>query len=436
MEPALLASFAAVLVAFGIVSRRMERGVVTPPMVVVGLGIGLGQLGWLEPGRELLADLAELTLVVVLFTDAARIDLAHLRLRRSLPARLLGIGLPLTVAAGALAAWIIVPGLGLWEAILFGAVLAPTDAALGQAVVSNRLVPVSVRQGLNVESGLNDGIALPLVLVAIAFAGAAGENGGSVGGWVSFAVLQVTLGPLVGAAVGYLEGRSVAWSVRAGWMNEAFRRLSVLGLAGLAFAGAELVGGNGFIGAFVAGLTLGNTARAVCTPAYEFGEAEGQLLGLVVFLIVGGVMVPAALPHWDGRAWLYALASLSVVRMAPVALSLARSGLRPATLAFIGWFGPRGLASILYARIVVGEGLAVATLLESVVTLTVLLSTFLHGATAYPLARRYGDRVRATREGAEEERPVSELPVRIRHAADSRSSGSHRAGGDSSSDGS
>ena len=192
---------------------------------------------------------------------------------------------------------------------------------------------------------------------------------------------------------------------------------------------------NGFIGAFVAGLTLGNTARAVCTPAYEFGEAEGQLLGLIVFLIVGGVMVPAALPHWDGRAWLYALASLSVVRMAPVALSLARSGLRPATLAFIGWFGPRGLASILYARIVVGEGLAVSTLLESVVTLTVLLSTFLHGATAYPLARRYGDRVGATREGAEEERPVSELPVRIRHTADSRSGGSHRPGGDSSADG-
>ena len=417
MEPALLASFAAALVVFGVVSRRMERGVVSPPMVFVGLGIGLGQLGWLDSGRDLLSALAELTLVVVLFTDAARIDLARLRPQGSLPARLLGIGLPLTVATGALAAWLILPGLGLWEAVLLGAVLAPTDAALGQAVVSNRLVPANVRQSLNVESGLNDGIALPLVLVAIAFAGAAAESD-ELGRWVSFAVLQVTLGPLVGTVVGYLGGRSIERSVRAGWMNEPFQRLSVLGLAGVAFAGSELVGGNGFIGAFVSGLTLGNTARSACTCAYEFGEAEGQLLSLVVFLIVGGVMVPAALPHWDYLVWLYALSSLSVVRMVPVALSLTRSGLRPATVAFLGWFGPRGLASILYARIVVGEGLAISVLLESTVTLTVLLSTLLHGVTAYPLALRYGKRLAARRERAEEEhRPVSELPVRIRHAA-------------------
>ena len=158
-------------------------------------------------------------------------------------------------------------------------------------------------------------------------------------------------------------------------------------------------------------------ARAVCTRVHEFGEAEGQLLTLVVFLIAGGVMLPEALPHWDHRVWLYAVASLSVVCMAPVAFSLIRSGLRPATLAFVGWFGPRGLASILYARIVVGEGLSVSALLESTVALTVLLSTFLHGVTAYPLARRYGELLAAAPDQAAEERhPVSELPVRIRHA--------------------
>ena len=274
MEPAALASFAVVLVAFGAVSRRMERGVVSPPMVFVGLGCALRQLGWLGSGSGLLDGLTELTLILVLFTDAAR-DLAHLRLEGSLPARLLGIGLPLTVAAGALAAWMILPGLGFWEAVLLSAVLAPTDAALGQAVVTNRLVPVRVRQGLNVESGLNDGIALPFVLVAIAFASGTGESGG-LAHWFSFAALQVTLGPLVGATVGYLGGRGVARSIRAGWMNEPFQRLSLLGLAGLAFAVAELVGGNGFIAAFVAGLTLGNTTRAVCTRVYQFGEAEAQ----------------------------------------------------------------------------------------------------------------------------------------------------------------
>ena len=386
-------------------------------MVFLGLGVVLGKLGWLDSGGGLLDGLTELTLVLVLFTDAARIDLEHLRLQRSLPARLLGIGLPLTVAAGAFAAWMLLPGLEPWEAVLLGAVLAPTDAALGQAVVSNPLVPVRVRQGLNVESGLNDGIALPLVLAAVAFASATSESG-NLTHWLSFAILQVTLGPLAGATVGYLGGRGVAWSIRAGWMNAPFQRLSVVGLAGLAFAAAELVGGNGFIAAFVAGLTLGNTERAVCTRVYEFGEAEGQMLTLVVFLIVGGVLVPAALPHWDHRVWLYAVASLSVVRMAPVALSLAGSRLRPATLAFVGWFGPRGLASVLYAQIVAGEGLPASGLLESVVTLTVLLSTLLHGVTAYPLARRYGEWLTATRDRAEAEHlPVSELPVRIRHAS-------------------
>ncbi len=167
MEPSVLASFAVALLAFGVVSRRMERGVVSPPMVFLGLGFALGRLGWLDAGSGLVDGLTELTLVLVLFTDAARIDLAHLRLDGSLPARLLGVGLPLTVVAGALAAWMILPGLGLSEAVLFGAVLAPTDAALGQAVVSNPLVPVRIRQGLNVESGLNDGIALPAVLVAM-----------------------------------------------------------------------------------------------------------------------------------------------------------------------------------------------------------------------------------------------------------------------------
>ena len=422
MQPELLASFAVALLAFGVVSRRLERGFLTPPMVFVALGIAMGQLGWLGSASSLLHGLAELTLALVLFTDAARIDFAHLRHEASLPARLLGIGLPLTVAAGAAAAWVTAPELGIWGAVLLGAILAPTDAALGQAVVSETRVPVRVRQGLNVESGLNDGIVLPIVLVAASFAGAAVE-GGAADRWLPFAAAQLTLGPLAGVAVGHLGGRAVTRAVRADWMSEPFQRLAVLGLAGLAFGFAELLGGNGFIGAFVAGLTLGRTARPICKRACEFGEAEGQLLTLVVFVIVGGIMVPAAVAHWDYRTWLYAGRSLTLVRMAPVALSLAGMGLRPATLAFIGWFGPRGLASILYVRIVAGGGLGASDLVESTVTLTVLLSVFLHGATAYPLSRRYWELVAAARDRyGEEHRSVPELPVRIRHAAGVRGS--------------
>ena len=417
MEPELLASIAAALIAFGVVSRKMERGIVSPPMVFVLLGLALGRVGWLGVERAFIDGLAELTLALLLFTDAARIDLTCLRREESLPARLLGIGLPLTIAAGAVAASMVFPTLGFWEILLIAAILAPTDAALGQAVVSSPLVPVRVRQSLNVESGLNDGIALPVVLVAASFAGAS-QAGGDLGYWLRFAGLQLVMGPLVGIAVGYLGGHAVERSTRAGWMSDPFQRLSVIGLAGVAFAGAELVGGNGFIAAFVAGLTLGNTTRAICQCLYEFGEAEGQLLTLLVFLFFGGVMIPDAFPHWDARVWLYALLSLTVVRMVPVALALAGAGLRPATVAFIGWFGPRGLASILYAMIVVeADLLATSELLESVIMLTVCVSAFAHGATAYPLARRYGRLLAEKREhAAGEHRPASELPVRIRHS--------------------
>ena len=185
----------------------------------------------------------------------------------------------------------------------------------------------------------------------------------------------------------------------------------------LAFGAAELVGGNGFIAAFVAGLTLGNTARGVCSCLYEFGEAEGQLLTLLVFLAFGAVMLPEALPHTTGAVVLYVLLSLTVVRMLPVALSLLGAGLRPASVAFLGWFGPRGLASILFALLVVEEGrLATGPLLEAVVMLTVLASTLLHGLTAYPLARRYGDYAAAMEETEAERAHAPELPVRIAHS--------------------
>jgi NhaP-type Na+/H+ or K+/H+ antiporter len=310
------------------------------------------------------------------------------------------------------------PELSWPQALLLAAILAPTDAALGQAVVSSPLLPVRIRQSLNVESGLNDGIALPIVLVLAALAGAPADHvaAQSAFDWAQFALLQVTLGPLVGAAVGFLGGRLVAAATARGWVNDAFEELASVGLALLAFATAELVHGNGFIAAFVAGLVVGNTARGICKSINEFGEAEGQLLTLLVFLVFGAVLVPEAWPHVDGRTWLYAILSLTLVRMLPVALSLLGAGLRPASFVFLGWFGPRGLASILFALLVVGHKMAEGPQLAAVVTLTVLLSTFLHGITAYPLARLYGAHIGGKRlEAHAEHQTVSEHPVRHRH---------------------
>ena len=422
MEPVVLVTVALALLAFGAVSRRAERTSLTPPMWFVLVGFGLSGYGAglidAPEGDEGIRLLAELALVLVLFTDAARIDLKCLRRNESLPLRLLGIGLPLTIISGALVASAVFPTFGLLEALLLAAILAPTDAALGQAVVSSRYVPVRIRQSLNVESGLNDGIVLPVVLVVASLTISMG-TAVDTGAWVQFAALQVVLGPVVGIGVGLGGGRVIGRAVRHNWINDPFERLSVLGLALAAFAGAELVGGNGFIAAFVAGLTLGNTARATCSHLYEFGEAEGQLLTLLVFLIFGSVLVPATLGSWNLSALGYAVLSLTVIRMVPVAISLIGTGLHGVSTAFIGWFGPRGLASILFVLLIVGEyELAAGPTIEAVVVLTVLLSTFAHGMTAFPFSRRYGAWLsRAHEDMMQAERAeAQELPARIRHA--------------------
>ncbi len=420
MEPSSIGLIALAICIFAAFSRKAERSPLTPPMFFLAVGFLLSSegLGWLhlDLDAEAVHVLAELTLILVLFTDAARIDLACLRREQNLPARLLGIGMPLTIVGGAAAALAVLPELAWTEALLLAAILAPTDAAIGQAVVSSPLVPMRIRQSLNVESGLNDGIALPVVLI-FAFLAGAREGVGDASYWLQFAALAVILGPLVGWAVGFVGGRVVDWGTRSGWINDAFQRIVGLGLALLAFGAAEVVGGNGFIAAFVAGLTLGNTARGVCECLYDFGEAEGQLLTLLVFLVFGAAMLPEALPLATGAAVLYALLSLTVVRMVPVALALVGTGLRPASVAFLGWFGPRGLASILFALLVVEEGrLTSGPFLLTVVALTVLASTLLHGLTAYPLARRYGSYSAAMDESRAEHAHAPELPVRIPHS--------------------
>ncbi len=419
MMPGSLLVVALVILLFGAISRRAERSPLTPPMFFIAAGCLVSEhgLGLIEVdlSGDVVHALTELTLVVVLFTDASRIDLACLRREGGLPVRMLGMGLPLTMLFGTAAGFLLFPNFGWLEAALLAAILAPTDAALGQAVVSNPLVPARIRQTLNVESGLNDGIALPVVLVLASLAGAT-EAEGDVGHWLRFAVLAVTLGPGVGILVGWLGGRWLERGVAAGWVNVPFQRLSLLGLSLLAFAGAELVGGNGFIAAFVAGLTMGNVARNVCETLYQFGETEGQLLTLLVFLVFGAVLVPEAIEHFSWRVLLYSLLSLTLIRMAPVAISLVGSGLRVPSIAFLGWFGPRGLASILFVLVVVEEGrLASGPLLEGIVVLTVFLSAMMHGATAYPFARRYGAYVERN-DTTIEDHEVVEMPVRVSHA--------------------
>jgi NhaP-type Na+/H+ or K+/H+ antiporter len=388
--------FAALLAyVFGLFSKLAERSPVTGPMVFVAVGILAGPLGldWLEVSinAELVRVLAEITLVLILFIDASLIDLPALIRTRGIPLRLLLIGLPLTMGLGILLALPLFPGQSLWLLALMALILSPTDAALGQAVVKSQSVPERIRQAINVESGLNDGIALPPILLCVAvLAGDPARQLGS-GFWSNFLFTQLIYGPVMGAAVGWLGGLLVDWAARRGWMNDTFQRLASAALAMLAYAAAEEVHGNGFIAAYFAGLLLGVRSHAVRERLQEFGEAEGQQLALFIFLLFGLILVPAALPHWDSRAWIYAVLSLTVIRMLPAALSLVGSGLDRPSVGFIGWFGPRGIASILYLIMVVGKlGAQKLKYVLAVIVLTVLLSVFAHGVTAVPLSGVYG----------------------------------------------
>ncbi len=413
MKPLVLVSI--LILVFGAVSERLKRSPLTPPMVfvAVGLAAGAGLLGSFGEydGFELTRVLAELTLILVLFTDASRILVKDLRQSYHLPLRLLAIGMPLSVALGAALSLVSFPQLSLGAALVLAAILVPTDAALGQSVVSSPSVPARIRQALNVESGLNDGLALPFVVVFAAIATMADDSPTSL---VGFALAQVTLGPLAGAAVGYLGGRAVTHSVERKWMDHSFEQLSALALAFLSFLVAEMIGGNGFIAAFVSGMTLGNTAPRIGPVLQEFAETEGQLLSLVTFLCVGAHLAWPMLGEPTVAMWLYAIASLTVVRMLPVAISLIGTKLRPMSFVFLGWFGPRGLASVLFAFLVLEQDVPGHETILQVVVLTVILSVFAHGATAWPSSKVYARKCDAERARAPEEWvEVPELSPRI-----------------------
>jgi NhaP-type Na+/H+ or K+/H+ antiporter len=396
--------FVALLIfGFGLFSRASERSPISAAMVFVLVGMVAGPigLGFLKEGinAPLVRVLAEVTLVLVLFVDASTINLRSLIREKGVPFRLLSLGLPLTMGLGLILAVPLFQNVSLWALALMAFILSPTDAALGQPLITNPAVPENIKEAINVESGLNDGIALPPILACIAVLSSAAAEKLNAQYWVVFTLKQFLFGPLLGALVGWVGGRLVDKASKAGWMNPTFQRLTAWSLAVLAYALAEIFHGNGFIAAFFGGLMLGTHTPIVRERIQEFGEAEGQQLALFVFLIFGLVAVPTAASYWDAHAWLYAILSLTVIRMVPVAVCLLGTHLGWRSIGLIGWFGPRGIASVLYLLIVVNDlGLAGYERILSVIVLTVLLSVFLHGISAAPLSRLYA--IRASKGGS------------------------------------
>ena len=393
MTPTHVAIVACLVFAYALVSRPLADRSVSGPMVFVLAGLLLSALGLELTESETIGTgvefLAEAALIVVLFSDATRIDLRVLRSQSQLPARLLGIGLPLTILVGAVLAWLVFPDLLIAEAFVLAAVLAPTDAALGQAVVTDARTPIRIRQGLNVESGLNDGLMAPIVAFSTALAGA---EAGTLTDWLGFLGRQVGYGLGAGVIVGVLGGVLFQRFVERDWITGGVEQLGVMAVAVMAWSSAEAVGGNGFVAAFVAGVAFGGIARGHRESATEFAENEGSLLILLTFLLWSVQLVVPNLTELTPRIAIYVVLSLTLVRMVPVAISLVGTRLEPPTVAYLGWFGPRGLASIIFALYAVEEleGTAAASTILVIVTWTVLVSVVAHGLTAVPFARRYG----------------------------------------------
>lgn len=390
-ELPIIAFMAILIFGYGFFSKKAESSLITAPMVfvIIGLLVSFFDLELLKEGPKatFVKPIMEFTLLLVLFIDGTAINLKTLTKEKGLPIRLLSIGLPLTMILGAVIAVPIFPEVSPLLLLLMAFILSPTDAALGQAVVTGEQVPIKIRQTINVESGLNDGIGLPPILVCIALLSGSAGAGFDGSYWLSFVAKQFLFGPLIGALVGWIGGKLIDLAAKRGMMTHIYQMLSSVALAVLAFSIAEHFGGNGFIAAFVGGMFLSTKTEIVRERMKEFGEAGAQIMILFIFLLFGMLLVPFSSPFWDWRALVYAILSLTVIRMIPVALSLINSGLDRKTINFIGWFGPRGIASVLYLLMAIIElGTEGLELISSVITLTVLLSIFLHGFSAVPLS--------------------------------------------------
>ena len=428
-----LPTLAVLLVAYGAVSARLHSTPITQAMVFVALGLLIGNrvLNVVDgdAANQFLRHLAEATLTVVLFTDAVRINLGRLRREARLPIRLLGIGLPLTLVVGTVVGMVLLPGLTLWTAAALAIILAPTDAALGLPVVSNRRLPSRIRQGLNVESGLNDGVCVPLLLIVLTIAEA--EEG--VGAVEPLKVVIEEIG--YGAVAGILAGALGAWVLRVcagrGWMAGSWQQISAVVTAALAYTAATALGGSGFIAAFVAGLVYSLVAGPRAGPTTQLAEESGELLNALTFMLFGALLLGPALGELDWRTALYAVLSLTVIRILPVALATLGIGMRAVTVVFLGWFGPRGLASTVFVLLLVdGTDLPERSLLLTVVTVTVALSVLAHGLTAWPGANRYADWYSSHRDDhptMAESVAASELRTRA-HAVHGIYPGNHRDG--------
>jgi NhaP-type Na+/H+ or K+/H+ antiporter len=384
-----------VILGYGFFSNLLSKYNISGPMVFTAVGIFLSPLGLRDDAvnfdAEAVQVIAEIALILVLFSDAAALDFKKLKSKWRLPTRLLFVAMPITILLSYYTAGLLFPKEAPLYLLLLALILAPTDAALGKVVVTDKHVPETIRNTINVESGLNDGIVFPVLLTVVAMITSNGADSATADGWLGYITQQIAIGAVAGAMVGWVGAKLSQMTMDKEWIAHQYLNLIPIALAILSFYVAEHFHGNGYIAAFFAGLYLGNTNKTLKKNVEEFAESEGELLIMVSFLVFGLVFIPLMLPYLTLNAWIFALLSLTLFRMIPIVLSFGFFKLDFVSRLFIAWFGPRGIASILYILVAVHSlgGIKGHEQIFAVASLTILLSIILHGLSAQPLAVLY-----------------------------------------------
>jgi NhaP-type Na+/H+ or K+/H+ antiporter len=387
-----LATLALFAFVFSVIAGRVERSVVSGPMLFIAFGLVAGPFGLgfldLDIHTVELRVIADLTLALVLFIDASNTDLKTLRRHATIPRRLLLISLPLSIALGVLVGTLIFPEIALFELCILATILAATDAALGKGVVSNKAVPGRVREALNVESGLNDGLCVPILFVFLALAtGTTGEGGGGELA-LKLVMKEIGIGVAVAVVIVMVAVPVIRFCARRNWLTAIWAQIPVVGLALGCFATAQTLHGSGYIAAFVGGLLFGFFAKERTHKMILAGEGFAELLAMLTWVVFGAAVVGQ---YWGLMTWnvvVYSLLSLTVIRMLPVIVALSGTGETFETKAFLAWFGPRGLASIVFLIIVGEKNLPSESVLIPTVVCTISLCVIAHGITANPWANR------------------------------------------------
>ena len=399
-----LAIFTLYVFIYSLIAGRVERAAASGPIVFVASGFLMGPmlLGWFDGdiSRTEIRVLADLTLALILFIDAANADFGVLKRQFRIPTRMLLFGLPGVIFLGTVTAALLFDVLSLFEAAILGTLLAATDAALGKAVITNKMVPTRIREGLNIESGLNDGLCVPILFVFIAMTLGTGSEGGSTALALKLVLEELGIGLAVGLGLAAVATRALRWCWDRGWMNEIWKQVTVVALAFACFTVAQSLHGSGYIAAFTGGLLFGFRAKDATHRLVMASEGIGETLALMTWFVFGAAVIGQSIQHFTWEMVVYALLSLTVIRMLPIFLSLTGTGESTSSKLFLGWFGPRGLASIVFAVIVLNEGVPGGQFIAMVVVLTVSLSLIAHGISANPLANRLGQKEGRTEESA------------------------------------